>query len=103
MYSASNLMAIRAALESPGVTGRSEVGQQAAGGVGLSQEQLPQRPAMGPALLIRHPRHQFWPGGLSQLHQSGIDAFLLLEAGQITDTYLLERDQDFRTIQELLG
>lgn len=39
---------------------------------------------------------------LSVLHQSGIDASRLLEAGQITDTYLLERDQDFRTIQEFL-
>ena len=74
-----------------------------AGGVGSSQDQLLQRPAMGPALLIRHPMHQFWPGGLCLLHQSGIDASELLEAGQITDTYLLERDQDFRTIQELLG
>jgi integrase len=69
----------------------------------VSQDQLLQRPAMGPALLIRQPRHQFWPGGLSVLHQSGIDASRLLEAGQITDTYLLEREQDFRTIQELLG
>ena len=69
----------------------------------MSQDQLPQRLARGPALLIRHPRHQFWPGGLSVLHQSGIDASRLLEAGQITDTYLLEREQDFRTIQELLG
>jgi hypothetical protein len=54
---------------------------------------------MGPALLIRHPRHQFWPDGLSLLDQSGIDASRLPEAGQITDTHLLERDQDFRTIQ----
>ena len=30
---------------------------------------------MGPALLIRHPRHQFWPDGLSLLDQSGIDAW----------------------------
>jgi integrase len=37
------------------------------------------------------------------LNQKGIDASRLLEAGQITDTNLLERDQDFRTIQELLG
>jgi len=69
----------------------------------VSQDQLPQRPTMGPALLIRHPRHQFCPGGLSMLHQKGIDAFLLVEVGQITDTYLLDRDQDFRTIQDLLG
>ena len=58
---------------------------------------------MGPALLIRHPMHQFWHDGLCLLHHKGIDASRLLEAGQITDTYLLERDQDFRTIQELLG
>jgi integrase len=58
---------------------------------------------MGPALLNRHPIHQFWPGGLSLYNQKGIDASRLPEAGQITDTHLLERDQDFRTIQELLG
>ena len=89
MSLASNLLAIRdavadgfrAALESPGVTGRSGAGQQPAGRVGVSKEQLVQRPAMGPALLIRHPMHQFWPDGLSLLHQKGIDAFLLLEAG----------------------
>ena len=95
MSLASNLLAIRAAvadgyraaLESLGITGRSVAGQQAAGRIGLSQDQLPQRAAMGPALLIRHPRHQFWPDGLSLLHQKGIDASRLLEAGQITDTY----------------
>jgi len=54
---------------------------------------------MGPALLNRHPMHQFWAGGLSLLNQCGFDASRLLEAGQITDSYLLERDQDFRTIQ----
>jgi hypothetical protein len=58
---------------------------------------------MGPALLIRHPRHQFWPGGLSLLNQCGMDASRQLEAGKITDTYLLEQDQDFRAIKELLG
>ena len=58
---------------------------------------------MGPALLIRYHRHQFWPGGLSLLNRSGIDASQLPEAGKITDPYLLERDQDFRAIQELLG
>jgi integrase len=47
--------------------------------------------------------HQFWPGGHSLLYQKGIDASRLLQAGQISDTCLLERDQDFRTIQELLG
>ena len=111
MSSASNLLAIRAAvadgfraaLESLGVIGRSGAGQQPAGRAGLSQDQLLQRPPMGPALLIRHPSHQFWPDGLSLYNQSGIDAPELLEAGQITDTHLLERDQDFRTIQELLG
>jgi hypothetical protein len=55
---------------------------------------------MGPALLIRYHRHQFWPGGLSLLNRSGIDASQLPEAGKITDPYLLERDQDFRAIQE---
>ena len=29
---------------------------------------------IGPALLDRHPMHQFWPDGLSLLNQSGIDA-----------------------------
>jgi len=47
----------------------------------VSHDQLPQRPAMGPALLICHPMHQFWAGGLSLLHQQGIDASRLLEAG----------------------
>ena len=41
------------------------------------------------AALIRHPRHQFWPDGLSLLNQSGIDVSRLLEAGQLSDTYLL--------------
>jgi hypothetical protein len=36
---------------------------------------------MGPALLNRHPIHQFCPGGHSLLDQSGIDASRLLEAG----------------------
>jgi len=84
MSSASNLLAIRAAvadafraaLESPGVTGRSGAGQQPAGRVGVSQDQLLQRPPMGPALLIRHPRHKFWPGGLSLYNQKGIDPAL---------------------------
>jgi hypothetical protein len=49
---------------------------------------------MGPALLIRYHRHQFWPGGLSLLNRSSIDASQLPEAGKITDPYLLERDQD---------
>ena len=82
MSSARNLLAIRAAvtdgfraaLESPGVTGRSGAGQQPAGRVGVSQDQLLQRPPMGPALLIRHPRHKFWPDGHSVLNQKGIDA-----------------------------
>ncbi|MBW4531267.1 MAG: hypothetical protein KME02_11345 [Aphanothece saxicola GSE-SYN-MK-01-06B] len=44
------------------------------------------RSPAGPAVLarlmralIRHPRHHFWPNAIS----------LLLEAGQLTDTYLL--------------
>jgi hypothetical protein len=36
------------------------------------------------------------------LYQKGIDASRLLEAGQITDTNLLEREQDFRTIQDVM-
>jgi hypothetical protein len=40
----------------------------------VSQDQLLQRPPMGPALLIRHPRHKFWPDGHSVLNQKGIDA-----------------------------
>jgi len=41
------------------------------------------------AELIRHPQHQFWPDAISLLHPIGIDASRLLEAGQLTDTYLL--------------
>ena len=41
------------------------------------------------AALIRHPQHQFWPDGLSLLNQSGVDSYMLLEARQLTDTYLL--------------
>jgi predicted nucleic acid-binding protein len=41
------------------------------------------------AQLIRHPQHQFWPDSLSLLGQSGVDVSRLLEAGQLTDTYLL--------------
>ncbi len=41
------------------------------------------------AKLIRHPQHQFWPDAISLLHPIGIDASRLLEAGQLTDTYLL--------------
>jgi integrase len=55
------------------------------------------------AELSRHPMHQFWPDALCLINQSCSDASRLLDAGQITDTYLLVRDQDFRTIQELLG
>jgi toxin-antitoxin system PIN domain toxin len=39
--------------------------------------------------LIRYPRHQFWPDAISLLNQPGVDASRLLEAGQLTDTYLL--------------
>lgn len=39
--------------------------------------------------LIRHPRHQFWPDSLSLLDHSGVDPSRLLEASQLTDTYLL--------------
>jgi len=41
------------------------------------------------AELMRHPQHQFWPDSLSLLGQSGVDVSRLLEAGQLTDTYLL--------------
>ena len=41
------------------------------------------------AELIRHPNHQFWPDGISLLNPIGIDASRLLEARQLTDTYLL--------------
>ena len=44
---------------------------------------------MDPVQLSRHPMHQFWPDGLSLLNQSGINTSRLLEAGQITDTFLL--------------
>jgi toxin-antitoxin system PIN domain toxin len=61
----------------------------------LGQPRYPNSPGP-PALvapfvsaLIRHPRHQFWPDGLSLLTQSGIDVSRLLEAGQLSDTYLL--------------
>ncbi|MEB3259392.1 MAG: TA system VapC family ribonuclease toxin [Cyanobacteriota bacterium] len=39
--------------------------------------------------LIRHPRHRFWPDALSLLDPSLVDADRLLEAGQLTDVYLL--------------
>jgi toxin-antitoxin system PIN domain toxin len=41
------------------------------------------------AELIRHPHHQFWPDSLSLLDESHVDASRLLEATQLTDTYLL--------------
>ena len=41
------------------------------------------------AELIHHPQHQFWPDSLSLLGQSGVDVSHLLEASQLTDTYLL--------------
>ena len=37
----------------------------------------------------RHQRHQFWPDSLSLLDQSHVDPSRLLEATQLTDTYLL--------------
>lgn len=44
--------------------------------------------------LIRHPRHHFWPDAISLLAAPGgqaplVDASQLLEAGQLSDTYLL--------------
>jgi hypothetical protein len=41
------------------------------------------------AALLRHPRHQFWPDAVSLLNQPGVDPSRLLQAGQLTDTYLL--------------
>ena len=41
------------------------------------------------AELICHPQHQFWPDSLSLLGQSSVDLSRLLEASQLTDTYLL--------------
>jgi len=41
------------------------------------------------AELIRHPQHQFWPDSLSLLGQSSVDVSRLLDASQLTDTYLL--------------
>ena len=41
------------------------------------------------AQLIRHRQHQFWPDSLSLLGQSAVDVSRLLEAGQLSDTYLL--------------
>ena len=41
------------------------------------------------AELTRHPEHQFWPDGISLLSYADIDECRLLEAGQLTDTYLL--------------
>jgi toxin-antitoxin system PIN domain toxin len=39
--------------------------------------------------MIHHPRHRFWPDALSLLNEPTIDTARLLEAGQLTDTYLL--------------
>ena len=39
--------------------------------------------------LIGHPQHRFWPDAISLLHMPGVEAAQLLEAGQLTDTYLL--------------
>jgi predicted nucleic acid-binding protein len=41
------------------------------------------------AEFIHHPRHQFWPDSLSLVDHSGVNASRLLEASQLTDTYLL--------------
>ncbi len=41
------------------------------------------------AELTRHPQHEFWPDGISLLEQPEIEGSRLLEAGQLTDTYLL--------------
>lgn len=61
----------------------------------LGQPRYPNSPGP-PALvarlvesLIRHPTHQFWPDALSLLDGNVVDATRLLDAGQLTDTYLL--------------
>jgi len=41
------------------------------------------------AELVRHPQHQFWPDSLSLLVESHVDPSRLLDATQLTDTYLL--------------
>jgi toxin-antitoxin system PIN domain toxin len=39
--------------------------------------------------LLAHPRHRFWPDGLSLLAGTGIVHDRLLDSAQLTDTYLL--------------
>lgn len=61
----------------------------------LGQPRYPNSPGP-PALvaplvegLIRHPDHHFWPDALSLLDATDVDSSRLLDAGQLTDTYLL--------------
>ena len=39
--------------------------------------------------LVGHPQHRFWPDAISLLNDPAIRESRLLEAGQLTDTYLL--------------
>ncbi len=39
--------------------------------------------------LLAHPRHRFWPDGLSLLAGPGIVHDRLLDSARLTDTYLL--------------
>lgn len=39
--------------------------------------------------LIRHPQHRFWPDAISLVNHPGIRESRLLEAGHLTDAYLL--------------
>ncbi len=61
----------------------------------LGQPRYPNSPGapavVAPLLqeLLRHPQHRFWPDAISLLDTPGIEAARLLEAGQLTDTYLL--------------
>jgi hypothetical protein len=38
---------------------------------------------------LQHPDHRFWPDSLSLLNSAQVDAERLIDAGSITDTYLL--------------
>ncbi|MFM7547376.1 MAG: TA system VapC family ribonuclease toxin [Cyanobacteriota bacterium] len=39
--------------------------------------------------VLHHPRHRFWPDGLSMLQDDSVAHDRLLESGQLTDAYLL--------------
>jgi len=61
----------------------------------LGQPRYPNSPGP-PALVVplverltQHPTHQFWPDDLSLIEGTFVDPARLLDAGQLTDTYLL--------------